>query len=141
MDIARRDFDAIIRSIREEDPRYSPEAYYFLRQALDFSLKHLEAEDRSKSLNHISGQELLEGIRLYALEQFGPMSLYIFNKWGIYKCSDFGSIVFNLVESQVLGKTESDSPEDFNEGYDFETAFVEPFNPENKPKYKKPRLL
>ena len=141
MDIARRDFDAIIRSIREEDPRYSPEAYYFLRQALDFSLKHLEAEDRSKSLNHISGQELLEGIRLYALEQFGPMSLYIFNKWGIHQCSDFGSIVFNLVESQVLGKTESDSPEDFNEGYDFQTAFVEPFNAENKPKYKKPRLL
>ena len=141
MDIVRRDFDAIIKAIRKEDARYSSSAYYFLRQALDFSLKQLEKPDQPKTLNHISGQELLEGIRLYALEQFGPMAFYLLKNWGVHKCSDFGSIVFNLVESQVLGKTESDSPEDFKGGYDFETAFLDPFNPENKPTYKKPRLL
>ena len=58
MDIGQRDFDAIIRAIRKEDSRYSAGAYYFLRQALDFSLKHLEKEERPSTSNHISGQEL-----------------------------------------------------------------------------------
>ena len=140
MDIGQRDFDAIIRAIRKEDSRYSAGAYYFLRQALDFSLKHLEKEERPSTSNHISGQELLEGIRLYALEQFGPMSSYLLKNWGVHACRDFGSIVFNLVESQVLGKTENDSPDDFKDGYGFEAAFLEPFDPQRKPKYKKPRL-
>ena len=141
MDIARRDFDAIIRSIREEDPHVTVQKLLFFTSSFGFFTEAFRGRRSFKEPKSYFRTGTFRGIRLYALEQFGPMSLYIFNKWGIYKCSDFGSIVFNLVESQVLGKTESDSPEDFNEGYDFETAFVEPFNPENKPKYKKPRLL
>ena len=141
MDITKRDFNAIIKAIREEDSRYSARAYYFLRQALDYSLKRIDQEESNNVSRHISGQELLEGIRLFALEQFGPMSLYLLNNWGVENCSDFGNIVFNLVESQVLGKTENDSPEDFMHGYDFNTAFASPFNSKDGIKYKKPRLL
>ena len=141
MDIAKRDFNAIIRAIREEDARYSVSAYYFLRQALDYSLKRIDQEEHNDVSRHISGPELLEGIRLFALEQFGPMSLYLLNNWGVKNCKDFGNIVFNLVESQVLGKTENDSPEDFMHGYDFKSAFSSPFAPDEGLKYKRPRLL
>ncbi len=61
----------------------------------------------------MSGKELLEGIREYALNEFGPMTLALLREWGIHACEDFGNIVFNLVEHGVLAKTEEDTREDF----------------------------
>lgn len=130
----------MIRAIRKDDPRYARGAYYFLRQALDFSLKEMHKKGELDRSNHLTGRQLLEGIRLYALEQFGPMVPSVFEYWGISKCRDFGNIVFNLVECKVLGKTDQDSPEDFNDGYDFKSAFVEPYLPATKPSMKRPRL-
>ena len=141
MDLVRRDFDSIIKAIQDEDSRYSRGAYYFLRQALDYTISNINKSETKKiEERHISGQELLEGIRHYALEQYGPMSYHLLNSWGIFTCNDFGNIVFNLVECQVLGKTEKDSPEDFRNGYNFEDAFLMPFMPNDKTKLKKPRL-
>ena len=82
--------------------------------------------------NHLTGQQLLEGIRLFALDQYGPMARSVLEHWGIKNCRDFGNIVFNLVECQVLGKTEEDCPEDFDGGYDFKTAFDMPYEPSKK---------
>ena len=48
------------------------------------------------------------------------------------KCRDFGEIVFNLVEHGILGRTENDSLEDFENGYEFATAFNEPFLPNRR---------
>jgi len=87
-------------------------------------------EKNSKGKNgHVSGNELLEGIREYALDRFGPMSLTMMNHWNIRKCRDFGEIVFNLVEHGILGRTENDTLDDFEGGYDFKTAFEDPFLP------------
>jgi len=134
------DFNEVVRTIRKDDPRYARGAYYFLRQALDYSLKEMHRQGKLDKSNHLSGQQLLEGIRLYALEQYGPMVPTVFDYWGISNCRDFGNIVFNLVSCRVLGKTDKDSPEDFNEGYDFKEAFEKPFLPEIKPAIKRPRM-
>ena len=111
------DFNEVIRTIREDDPRYKRGAYYFLRQALDYSLKELHKRGELDRTNHLTGQQLLEGIRLFALDQYGPMARMVMEHWGIRECQDFGNIVFNLVECRVLGKTEEDRPEDFSGGY------------------------
>jgi len=85
---------------------------------------HTQAAQR-----HVSGQELLEGLRRFALDQFGPMAKTVFDHWGVRRCEDFGEIVFNMVEKGILGKTDQDSREDFRGGFDFEEAFVKPFQP------------
>jgi len=135
-----RDFNEVIRTIRKEDPRYGRGAYFFLRQALDYSLKEMHKQGVLDKSNHLSGQQLLEGIRLYALDQYGPMARTVFSHWGITQCRDFGNIVFNLVECRVLGKTDQDNPEDFDHGYNFKDAFDEPYLPGLKPTTKRPPL-
>lgn len=135
-----RDFNEVIRTIRKDDARYERGAYYFLRQALDFSLKEMHDQGQLDRSNHLSGQQLLEGIRLFAIEQYGPMARSVFEAWGITNCRDFGNIVFNLVACRVLGKTDQDSPDDFNGGYDFKEAFDVPYCPKVKPTIKRPRL-
>ena len=115
--------NALIEKITEKDPRYAAEAYRFVRDALEYTVSRLDAP------RHVSGQELLEGIREYALEQFGPIARRVLEEWGIRTCLDFGHIVFNMVEAGLLAKREEDSLEDFRGGYDFEEAFVKPFLP------------
>jgi uncharacterized repeat protein (TIGR04138 family) len=83
-------------------------------------------------MRHITGQELLNGIRDYALAQFGPMAITVFEEWGIRKCPDFGEIVFNMVEIGLLAKTESDTRADFEGGYDFDDVFRKSFLPSYK---------
>jgi uncharacterized repeat protein (TIGR04138 family) len=147
-------FNDGVMKILEKDSRYAREAYEFLREALEFTQKALNRSSKTKlremrsaaqllaqpeqlgksEENHISGQELLNGIREYALAMFGPMTLSVFDQWGLRNCADFGNMVFLMVENGLLRKTEKDSPEDFRSGYDFEQAFREPFLPENKKK-------
>jgi uncharacterized repeat protein (TIGR04138 family) len=137
----QRDFNEVIRTIRKDDPRYARGAYYFLRQALDYSLKELHKRGELDQSNHLSGQQLLEGIRLYAIDQFGPMARIVLESWGVKNTRDFGNIVFNLVECKVLGKTDQDSPEDFAKGYRFNDAFDKPFQPSTiRPTIKRPPL-
>lgn len=136
-----RDFNEVIRAIRKDDPRYARGAYYFLRQALDYSLKTLHKHGQLDKSNHLTGKQLLEGIREYAIDQYGPMARPVLEHWGIRECRDFGNIVFNLVECKVLGKTDQDNVEDFSGGYLFKAAFDQPFKPERiKPTIKKPRI-
>lgn len=78
-----RDFNEVIRAIRKDDPRYARGAYYFLRQALDYSLKEMGKKGALDQSNHLSGQQLLEGIRLYAIEQYGPMARSVLEHWGV----------------------------------------------------------
>jgi len=124
-------FDEALEKILAGDSRYAREAYLFLREALDFTQKMILKESRGQ-LRHVSGQELLEGIRQYALQQFGPMAVTVFEEWGVKNCRDFGEIVFNMVEASLLAKTEKDTRDDFQNGYDFTEAFRKPFWPANK---------
>jgi uncharacterized repeat protein (TIGR04138 family) len=125
-------FETTLALIVAKDPRYQSEAYLFVKDALDYTQKLVVKSSRDE-VRHVSGQELLEGIRAFALTQFGPMATMVFEEWGIRRCEDFGEIVFNMVEIGLLGKTEKDSRADFQNGYDFDSAFRKPFRPENQP--------
>lgn len=113
------------------DARYQRDGYFFLREALDHTQK-IVSKSRKNEIRHVSGQELLAGIRDYALSQFGPMTITVLAEWGIRSCEDFGEMVFNMVANNLLAKTDSDRREDFKEGYSFEAAFCKPFLPRNK---------
>jgi uncharacterized repeat protein (TIGR04138 family) len=134
-------FDQAIDQILASDSRYARDAYQFVREALEHTQKLLTKpagenaagrEGKAPTpppVHHVTGQELLGGIRSYALQQFGPMVPTVFEEWGIRRCADFGEIVFNMVEIGVLAKTDKDSREDFKDGYDFDAAFRQPFLP------------
>ncbi|MFH0879363.1 MAG: Minf_1886 family protein [Lentisphaerota bacterium] len=124
-------FSQALEQLLKEDTRYDEQSYYFVREALDHTIKALSKPVEGEG-RHVSGQELLEGIRQYALKEFGPMTKTVLNRWGIRRCEDFGEIVFNLVQSGILGKTDKDSKQDFAGGYDFDTAFLKPFQPKIK---------
>lgn len=121
-------FQEMVDRIVSEQPRYDAQAYYFLREALDFTIKLFEKPVEGPA-RHVSGGELLDGIRKYTLQEFGPLAKTVLNRWNIHQCEDFGEIVFIMVEKGVLGKTDEDRKEDFSGGYDFDTAFRKPFRP------------
>jgi uncharacterized repeat protein (TIGR04138 family) len=130
------EFAEIVALICKDDPRFHRKAYEFVRLGLDHTVKDLRKRDatRADRQRHVSGRELLEGLRGYALEQFGPMAKTVLNSWGVERCPDFGAIVFNLIEYKVFSKTESDRLEDFDALYKFEDAFVKPFLPASPPR-------
>lgn len=113
--------EELLEGILDRDSRYTTEAYTFVRAGLDHTVRRLETP------RHVSGQELLEGIREFALAEFGPMTKTVLNSWGIMRTEDVGEIVFNMVETGLLGKTDKDSRADFANGYDFDEAFRKPF--------------
>ena len=124
------DFCEKLEHIVQQDTRYDREAYHFLRDALDFTIKARKKAREGDS--HVTGQQLLEGIRQYALKQFGPMTPTVFNYWGVRRCEDFGEMVFNFIRAGVFGKSEADSVDDFKGGFSFHDAFVTPFRPEKQ---------
>jgi len=130
------DFNEVVDLICKEDPRYDKKAYTFIRQGLDHTVKEIKKKDagKARASQHVTGAELLDGLRIYALDQYGPLTKTVLNSWGIKKCTDFGEIVFNLIEYNVFSKTESDRREDFIDLYSFDDAFVKPFLPLNKPR-------
>lgn len=133
-------FEEVVDRIVAQDPRYTRDAYLFLREALDHTQKLVTRQRKaakSATARHVSGKELLDGIRDYALQQFGPMTRTVLGEWGIQRCEDFGELVFNMVDHRLLGKTEKDSREDFKGGYTFEEAFVKPFLPTQRRKTKR----
>ncbi len=100
------------------DPHYPRDAYLFVFQALEFVVGRLEKR------RHVSGRELLEGIREFALARYGLMTKTVFAQWGVTRTEDFGEIVFRLVAAGLLSKTDDDSIDDFGGAYDFDDAFV-----------------
>ena len=124
-------FAEALETIVSSDPRYQREAYIFLRDALDFTTKQ-QKKVKGTTVRHVSGPELLAGVRQYSLKEFGPMVVTVFDNWGIRSTEDIGHMVFNLIGAGIFGKTDEDSIEDFKNVYDFQEAFVKPFAPEAK---------
>ena len=117
MPIMDEEFFSIISNITTQDSRYSPEAYEFVMEALGFS------QAKFKKSKHISGEELLAGIRSLLLKKYGPMTMTVLKHWGINTTDDFGNIVFNLVEYKVLAKDAQDHYDSFKNAYDFDEVF------------------
>lgn len=118
-----------LQGVVNKDCRYSMQSYQFIFEALDYTASQLGKKYNSsiEEERHVTGQELSEGIKQFAMEKFGYMTRIVLEQWGITKSDDFGQIVFNLVESGLMGKTETDSLDDFKELYDFYIEFDEKF--------------
>ena len=128
--MAKINFAEVVEQICEKDLRFSIDAYHFVQEGLNHTLKSLKRGGQHAH-RHVSGQELLHGLREFALKEYGPMSKAVLNEWGIKTTDDFGQIVFNLVNASVLGKNDTDSPSDFKNVFSFDDAFVKPFVPRN----------
>lgn len=121
-------FEESVAAIMRRDARYDGQAYYFLKDSLDFTLKRF-IETTGGQARHVTGKELLEGFRDHAIDQFGPMAATLMEEWGVRECGDVGNMVFRMIEEQVFGKQESDKPEDFEKVFDLRKSLREPFQP------------
>ncbi len=130
-----------IAELLHQDKRYKFDAYVFVFEALSYAQSVLEMgrespsepisreeeEEADQPQRHVSGQELCEAIRRYALQQYGYMAKTVLNSWGIHRTGDFGEIVFNLIRIGHMRKTPDDRREDFDDVYDFDAAFQQNF--------------
>lgn len=91
-------FEEALDLILAKDRRYARDAYFFVREALDRTRQAIAKMTR-REVHHVTGQELLAGIREFALAEYGPMAMAVLNEWGIHHSRDFGEIVFNMVEN------------------------------------------
>ena len=125
-----------LEEVVERDPRYAYEAYEFVFAALAHTQKMLGRqpfpETAADQDHHVSGPQLLEGVRDLALREFGLMARTVFHVWGIDRTADFGEIVFNLVEANLMSKTAEDDRNDFKDVYDLEKALVHDYRIELK---------
>lgn len=112
-----KSFNDIVESICDKDIRYKQDAYDFVMEALSYTQKRF---NRPK---HVTGEELLEGIKNLLLDRYGPLTMTVLHFWGIRRTEDIGNIVFNLVENKVLSKKDDDTIEHFRNAYDFEEVF------------------
>jgi uncharacterized repeat protein (TIGR04138 family) len=112
------DKEQVVLDLAKKHRRYAPEAYLFVFDALDYTLK-----SRGGGRKHLTGPELLEGMRRLALETFGLMARSVLERWGVRRTDDFGEIVFHLISVDLLQKTADDRKEDFSGVYDFADAF------------------
>lgn len=114
------------------DSRYSLEAFIFVQRGLDYTVRkhHGEADeddptvDPASSPRHVSGPQLCHGLREFALKEYGLMARTVLRQWGITSTFDFGQIVFEMVSSGNMHKTDEDSIEDFEDVYRFSEAFA-----------------
>ncbi|HAI10729.1 MAG TPA: hypothetical protein DCM28_03435 [Phycisphaerales bacterium] len=113
-----------------QQTRYPVDAFIFIQRGLDFTVrrihgdvpKDLDPEDDSTN-RHVSGQELCEGLREFAISQYGLMARTVLRRFKIYATEDFGHLVFAMVDAGAMRKTEEDSIADFVDVYDFSDAF------------------
>jgi len=138
------DLSQELAELLEEDKRYDVAAYEFVFSALHYAQAVLQMgterpsepsgfsddepeEEMDEPQQHVTGQELCEAIRQYAIRQYGYMAKTVLNSWGVHTTGDIGEIVFNLIRFGRMRKTPEDRREDFDDVYDFETAFEQEF--------------
>jgi len=133
-----------IIELLQQDQRYKLEGYQFVREALQYAQEVLSmpAQDTAsektasektggkapKTEHHLTGQQLCEAIRVYAVEQYGYLAQTVLNNWGIHTTSDFGEIVYNWIRIGEMRKSKHDRREDFNDQYNFDDAFQPVFH-------------
>jgi uncharacterized repeat protein (TIGR04138 family) len=116
--------------IADKDGRYPSEAFEFVMEALGHAQRMFDKDspregESPAQEHHVTGRELLEGACDLARREFGLMAPVVFERWAIHRTDDFGEIVFALIDSGVLTKTDSDRREDFQEVFDLEPALTE----------------
>lgn len=105
--------------------RYPLHAFHFVRRGLDFTVRraHENPEKLPEEQRHVSGQQLSQGLRDFAIDQYGYLARTVLHRWHITRTEDFGEIVFAMVEAGLMQATEGDSARDFHGVYLFDQAF------------------
>jgi uncharacterized repeat protein (TIGR04138 family) len=119
-----------LRKLALQDGRYSPEAFRFLYESLEFALRLSGRSEAEGVDRHVSGREVLTGMRACALQQFGPLAAHVWRSWGVRESLDWGRIVFLLVEHGLLKRQDGDTIEDFAENFDFDQVFEREYRPQ-----------
>jgi uncharacterized repeat protein (TIGR04138 family) len=115
--LQRRGVD-VFAEVADRDARYTREAFWFVRDGVDHAVR-----SRAGGSRHVAAHELLESLRVLALERYGTNAREQLRSWRVTRCEDFGEIVFALIDNGVFGKRQEDRKEDFENGYNFATAF------------------
>ncbi len=119
-----KSFESRLKEITNHDRRYAVGAYRFLYEGLDYTLKRIGCK------RHVSGRELSEGLRDLAIDQFGGLATMVLGQWGVRETGDFGNMVFNLIEADLMSRSDKDDRDDFNGVYDFKESFTIDAEPE-----------
>lgn len=114
-----------------ESTRYPLDAFVFVQRGLDFTVKRrhgelpddYDFEDDDQPSRHVTGRILCEGLRDFALQQYGLLAGTVLRRWRITRCEDFGSIVFAMVDAGMMHKTDEDSMDDFEGLFSFRDVF------------------
>ena len=113
------DFESdTFEDIVAKDDRYNGRAYALLMDVVHYL---------GREGGRFGAEEIMDEFRETALDQFGPLAYRVLTEWGLKSCEDIGEMMFNLAESRRIGKDENDTHESFIGGYDFEEAFLGPY--------------
>lgn len=133
----------LLRRLLQKDCRYPIEAYFFVREALSYAVDSLaldtgfdeylndsegnKATSQVRQQRHVTGQQLCDGIRQYAINQFGFMAKVVLKSWGIERTNCFGDIVYNMIDVGIMKKSSDDRRSHFDDVYDFDEVFQKEF--------------
>jgi uncharacterized repeat protein (TIGR04138 family) len=109
--------DGMMDRILVREPRYHEHAYLFVLSALEF------CQTRLPERRHITGRELAESCRDLALQRYGVLARMVLEHWGMTSTSDFGDVVFTLVDLGLLLSQATDTRDDFADVFEFEDVF------------------
>jgi uncharacterized repeat protein (TIGR04138 family) len=130
------DPDHPLAELLRREKRYHRNAYFFIFEALRYAQEQmglgqsvLSDDPILEEQRHVTGQQLCEAIRRYAVEQYGMLAKSVLNDWGVKNTGDFGEIVFNLIEIGQMKKTDADRREDFDNVFDFNDGLRDAFLP------------
>lgn len=114
-----------ITTLREKSDPFPPEAFQFVREGLAHTVDvlHGDTKDLPDDERHVSGQQLCLGLRDFAIRRYGMLAITVLSRWGVNRTDDFGKIVFAMIESGQMRKTDEDTLDDFRGVYDFGEAF------------------
>ncbi|MCC6321699.1 MAG: hypothetical protein IT438_09735 [Phycisphaerales bacterium] len=123
--------------VRRRAAELSDEAFDFVRDGLKHTVSMLQAAEVrvgdaaanggaracGTGKRHVTGRELCEGLRDLAGQRWGMLAGTVLRRWGIERTEDFGTIVYAMIDRRELKASETDSPADFKDVYEFAGAF------------------
>lgn len=113
-----------LQDVVEELDTFPLEAFIFLHEGLAYTVHAIHGQRKSPEQNmHVSGQQLCEGLRDFAVMKYGMLAGTVMRRWGVNCTLDFGKMVYSLIDAGLMSKTEADSLDDFRNAYDFHAAF------------------
>lgn len=115
-----------LRDVVEEIGLYPIDAYNFVRKGLHYTVQQIHGEAVAADPDadrHVSGPQLCQGLRDFALNEWGMMAPTVLRRWNVTSTFDFGRIVFAFVDNGLMHATEQDKLDDFRNVFDFRTAF------------------